>query len=165
MSSVNTSILSKSFFVGLMLTFQLSAAVAAPADCPTDSDHAILSAFGDRIASADSPEAARGLALRQTRLARVAISRASLILPGDAEVMDAEARFATFEREVASSRSQSEVSKHFYALGQEGLPGQSRTGDTQSAANCDYTNGEIVIIIIGFILGILPGILFLFLFC
>ena len=38
-------------------------------------------------------------------------------------------------------------------------------GGLDQSAGCDYTTTEIIVIVIGFVLGIIPGIIFLFLFC
>lgn len=37
--------------------------------------------------------------------------------------------------------------------------------DGGSSGGCSYTNGEILIIVIGFLLCIIPGIIFLVIFC
>ena len=95
------------------------------------------------------------MALRQTRLGHEAIRRASRVLPKDAGIADALGRLDAFDAGVAASTSQQEVAGQFDALLLQNAAGGS----------CDYTTTEIVVTIIGFVLGIIPGILFLFLFC
>jgi hypothetical protein len=130
-----------------------ASAMAQPLQCPTEQDHATFGAFRDRIANAPTPEAARALAHDQTRLGHRAIEKASKMFPGNAELATADAKLAAFESGVDASATQGEVAAQVDKL-----------MDTQ-ALDCQYTTVEVVIIVIGFLLGILPGILFLFLFC
>ena len=140
----------------LALALQLTTAAPASAqECPSGQDRAQIEAFRDRIAGAESPAAARELALTQTRMGHEAIRRASRALPGDSAIAEADARLSAFEAGVNAAETQAQVA------GQLDTLVQTET----SLGSCDYTRTEIVIIIIGFLLGILPGILFLFLFC
>lgn len=137
------------------LSMAATPAQAATAECPSAEDRAQLGALRDRIAGADTTDEARELALDQTRLGHEAIDRARQIFPADADIAQADARLTAFEEGLAAATSPAEVADQLDTLGQTGA----------TAGRCDYTNGEIVVIIIGFVLGILPGILFLFLFC
>lgn len=138
-----------------LLSTASSTAQAATAECPSAEHHAQLTALRDRIAGAESTEEAQELALDQTRLGHEAIDRARQLFPADADIAEADARLTAFEEGIAAATSPAQVADQLDTLDQTGA----------TAGRCDYTNGEIVVIIIGFLLGILPGILFLFLFC
>jgi hypothetical protein len=148
--------MTRRFLPLLALSVALLAAPPAFASlptCPTDAQTQRLEAFRDRVAAAPTTEAAQELALEQTKLGRLAIHRAHRVLPGNADIAEVESRFDAFEAGVYEARSPAQVADRFDLL-----------IDTRSA-QCDYTTTEIVVIVIGFLLGILPGILFLFLFC
>ena len=140
----------------LILTIAL--ALSAPSfasdrQCPTEQERERLIEFRDRVAAAESPEAARELALSQTRVAHQALDRAGKLF-GEKALRDEAARLENFEEEVRAAPDQAAVVAEFDAL----------MGPRLLNA-CHYDGVEIVIIVIGFILGIIPGILFLFLFC
>ena len=91
--------------------------------------------------------------LSTLRLGRVAIGRAKRILPGEAEgLAEGEARLLDLETAVRAGRTPAEVAAPFQRFA-------SMNG------RCAYTPIEIVVIVIGFVLGIIPGIIFLFVFC
>lgn len=139
-------------FVCLLLA---SAPTFASADvCPSESQRAELSAFRDRLAGAATVDDARDMAFEQTRMGHTAIERASRVLPRNQELAVAQAQLDVFDARLAAATTPAEVAAAVDQL-----------SDSRAGMNCDYTNTEIVIIVIGFILGILPGILFLFLFC
>ncbi len=128
-------------------------AFASPSQCPTEAQHATLGGFRDRLAGAESPAAAKRLALQQTRLGHKAIDQARRAFPDEPGLAAADAKLDGFEAGVRAANTQGEVAA------------QVDTLSANVGMNCDYTSVEVVIIVIGFILGILPGILFLFLFC
>jgi hypothetical protein len=133
-------------------------ALAQPANafgCPCDAEQARLEAFADKVSQAPTLEAAQDMALDKISLSRKAIRLADKQLGGDPAIAHATARIDAFDAQVRGATSQEEVSVAFAQL----APSQSVAG------RCDYTGGEIVIIVIGFILGIIPGIIFLFLLC
>ncbi len=130
-----------------------SPAFASPSQCPTEAQHATLGGFRDRVAGAESPAAARRMALQQTRLGHKAIDQARRAFPGEPGLVAAEAKLDGFEAGVRAANTQGEVAAQIDTL------------NANVGMNCDYSGVEIVVIVIGFILGILPGILFLFLFC
>ncbi len=129
-------------------------AYASRPACPCESDRVAMRDFRDRIAAAESPEAARELALDQTRLGHKAISRVAKALPNNPELVEADARLTTFEANIGAATTQAEVANQFDQL----------MATPTGATNCAYTPTEVLIVVIGFLLGILPGILFLFLF-
>ena len=138
------------------LLFGSAPVLASSFMCPTGAQRANLGAFRDRIAAAKTPEAAKEMAYTETRLGHQAIARAAHVLPHSADLADAEARLDTFDAGVGASTSQAQVAGQLDSL----MATQAMDG-----GHCEYTPSEVVIIVIGFLLGILPGILFLFLFC
>jgi hypothetical protein len=138
-------------FAALTLLLSPLSALAARPTCPTPAHEARLHAFGAELAGAESPEAAKEMALAKIALGHQAIDRVARVLPNDEGIADAEARLDAFEAGVLAADSQREVAAQFDQLALLG--------------SCQYDTVEIAIIVIGFILGILPGILFLFLFC
>jgi len=148
----------------------------------------ILRSYGLRIAAAPTVEEARELILSQTRLAATALSTASWVVPFSPSVQEARDKIERFERRVYAANTQTEVARDFSEfLGVPAEPDSSRvvagSGDSpillaetdlnQSAVSvhggggggCDYTTGEIIIIVLGFLLLIIPGIIFLIIFC
>lgn len=128
---------------------------AAPMACPTSDQRAHFTAFRDRIAGAKTPEKAREMALAQTHLGHLAIRQAARSFPHNEEIEQAENKLNVFEDGVRSSISQQQVARQFDLL----------VGTQALSGGCSYGTVEIVVIVIGFIFGIIPGIIFLFLFC
>jgi hypothetical protein len=137
-----------------VFTLASSPALASGPDCPCQADRAQLTAFRDRIAHADTPKEARDMALSKTRLSHQAIETAGRAFPNDPDVVAADAKLDAFEEGVAHADSQEAVAMQFDNLMAQPVDG-----------HCAYSTTEIAIIIIGFLLGIIPGIIFLFLFC
>lgn len=138
-----------------LLLLASAPAQAAPAMCPTEHERLVLTTFRDQIAAAPTPEASKRMALRQTRLAHLAVAKAARTFPGSPGIQQANARLDAFDAGIASATTSEEVADQFDTVVEVG----------SGAGGCDYNTTEIVIIVIGFVFGILPGILFLFLFC
>ena len=120
--------------------------------CPTDSDRAILQEFQQRLSAADSAEEAQQMALSKIRLGHRAVKTASKLVSDQQGIARAEARLVELEEGILASQTPTEVAEQFGRL------------DSQ-ALNCHYDTVEVVVIVVGFVLGILPGVLFLILFC
>ena len=137
-----------------LLAVSAPAFARQPVPCPCEAERTQLVAFRDRIANAESPEAAREMALSQTRLGHKAIKQAARLVSNDPGIAEADARLSAFEEGVNAAQTQEQVAAQF-----------DQVIAQHTGMNCAYTTVEVVVIIIGFLLGILPGILFLFLFC
>ncbi len=138
----------------------LLVALAQPANafaCPCESEKARFDAFADKLADAPTLVEAQDMALDKVALSRKAIRIADKHLGGDPAIAEATAKIDAFDAQVRSAGNQEQVSVAFSQL-------SSRSGGSV-AGRCDYTGGEVVIIVIGFLLGIIPGIIFLFLLC
>lgn len=148
-----------------------------------------LRSYQLKIANARTVEEARDLILSQTRLARKALSTASWLLPHSSSVRKAREKIGTLENRVYAANSQTDVARdfsEFLALPVE--PEEAKLADqdgtdsspivlaetdlNESAVQvssgghgCNYTTGEVIIICLGFLLFIIPGIIFLIIFC
>jgi hypothetical protein len=120
--------------------------------CPTEEQRAVFQQFQDKLSRAETPEEARELALSKIRLGHKAVRQASKLVSDEEGIATAEARLDALEQGILAAQTQDEVAAQFGNL------------DAQ-AANCHYDTMEIVVIVVGFVLGIIPGILFLVLFC
>jgi hypothetical protein len=122
----------------------LAACACAPAE---------LAELRAEIEAAHDVDAARRLAAPPLRLAREAVARVQR-LPGGGELAAAEHRLAAGERAIAAAATPPAVASAFSAA--LGPP---------AAQGCAYTTLEIVAIVLGFILGIIPGLILLVLLC
>jgi hypothetical protein len=66
---------------------------------------------------------------------------------------------------VRAAENQAEVAHQFGRLVRVASAGDLTIVDAELKADCEYTTGEIVIIVIGFVLAIIPGLIFMALLC
>ena len=134
----------------------------------------VLSERQQRIADAPTVEEARDLALTPARAARRALQVAGLVAPSSEKLTQARERLEGFEARVEVSETPAAVAGEFGRL----LDMDMRNGELVQVADlevghanvrgpgqCHYTTGEIVAIVFGFILFIIPGIILLFVLC
>lgn len=126
----------------------------AAVDCPCQADRAKLEAFRDELANAKTPEEAKSMALRKVDVGHKAIKQAAKVMPGQNSIVEADAKLTAFEDSIAQAGTQQEVADRF-----DGLMARP------TGVGCQYDTVEILVIVIGFLLGVIPGIIFLFLFC
>ena len=135
---------------------------------------AVVTERQQRIADAATVEEARDLALTPARAARRALQIAGVVVPSSEKLTEARARLEGFEARVQESETPAAVADEFGRL----LDLQMRSGtlvqvadlevgnaDVSGPGGCHYSTGEIVAIVIGFILFIIPGIILLFVLC
>jgi len=139
----------------------------ATGGCACTRERAAVAEYRDRILAAPTPEAARALALAQTRLAHKALSRARWIVPFSGSVGQARHKLEDYEARVRGARTQEAVAREFSDLVRlaSAEPGTVVDAVELKGKTCTYSTGEIVIIIIGFLFAIIPGIIFMFLLC
>jgi hypothetical protein len=138
----------------LVCSLATPAFAAEPPLCPTDSDRATLHAFAEKLAHADNVGEAKDMAMKKLRLGHKALDAAEALTPDIQEMADARAKFDAFESTVVAASTTQEVASAFDNLAQQ-----------NQAMACDYTTVELVIIVIGFLFFIIPGIIFLIIFC
>lgn len=130
-------------------------------ECDCENPAAEISGFAAELTAAGSVTAARERALEQVSLAERAARVASVMLPGSSTVDDLEHRLGGYRERVEAAGSPVEVAAAFDDLTRP----QNDVNIDGDGPNCDFTGTEILIIVIGFILGIIPGVIFLILFC
>ena len=121
-------------------------------------DASELVARREEIASAGTLARAQALATPPLQLARQALVRARWLAPDSAGLAAKEEQLREGERAVAAASTPAAVAGAFsLAVAGSPLP--------EAAFGCAYSTGEIIAIVIGFILGILPGIILLIILC
>ena len=149
--------------LGVMLGATLGAWPLAPrahasdSSCPPALARSEAQALIDRVAVAPSVEDARALALEPTRGAHLALAHARRLSPWTASLREAEQRLAGYEARIGAAPSQTAVAAELATLARV----RADLGD----GGCSYSTGEIIATVLGFILGIIPGIILLFLLC
>jgi len=126
-------------------------------------DPAALAAFHQEIASADTVAEAQALAVPPLELARSALARARWLAPGSASLEEKEHQLRAGELAIASAPTPGAVAGAF-AVAATGKP---VLADLQigTPSACAYSGLEIVAIVLGFILGVIPGIILLIILC
>jgi hypothetical protein len=126
----------------------------------------------DRIAAAPDVETAREWALEDVGLARKALGAARRVAPFSDDLAAAHERLERYEDDVSRADSVESVTLRFEDLvqvasadGVIGVDGDYDGGDHGSRIGCSFSTGELIAIILGFILGIIPGLILLVLLC
>ena len=140
--------------------FDLDAGACNCAEARTE-----LLVLRDRIAAASGLDESRRLALEQTGLARKALSRAKWVIPFNGALREASGKLDAYEVRVQEAGTPGEVAEAFGDLVRLASADGLTIVDAEVKADCDYTTGEIVIIVIGFLFAIIPGIIFLAILC
>lgn len=155
--------------MSLTLGVEASARVTPPGvpGCGCEARGELL-AQRERLAGAVDAERARELALDDVRGARRALGIAGWLVPDSDELRAARARVDAYVRNVEQARSAEEVAERFAAFVQVadgsdivGVDGRWDGGD----GRCNFSDREIIAIVLGFILGIIPGLILIVLLC
>lgn len=130
-----------------------------------------LTGLHERIVSARSLAEARTLALAPALEARRALGRARWLAPRSRSLREAEARLAAYGSGIRAAESRAEVGDRFAELVRL-APASARAAASgterpilREPAACTFTTLEIVAIVLGFLLGIIPGIILLLILC
>jgi hypothetical protein len=128
----------------------------ALAQCACDATE--LVALREEIASAKTLSRAQALATPPLQLARLALTRTRWLSPDAASLAAKERQLLAGEAAIAAAETPDAVASAFsLAVAGSPLP--------EAAFGCAYSTWEIVAIVLGFILGILPGIILLIILC
>ncbi|HYC56333.1 MAG TPA: hypothetical protein VEL28_15480 [Candidatus Binatia bacterium] len=126
-----------------------------------------------RIAAAASVEEARELAIVPARAARRAVAVAATVAPWSRALADARERLDGFETRIDATSTQTGVAAEFgrlvdvdYSQGELLQVADLDAGPSvRGPGRCYYSTGEIIAIVFGFILFIVPGVILLFVLC
>lgn len=132
-------------------------------DCACAIDVAELERYRDLVAAAESAEQARALASRPSLLARRALAAARRLVPWSGSLRDAHGRLLAYEDRVGKAQTPAEAAREFEGLVR--LAGGNGVTIGGNSGRCHYTTTEIIAIVLGFLLFIIPGIILLIVFC
>lgn len=132
-------------------------------DCACEIDVDELTRYRDLIEEATSAQEARRLATKPSSLARRALGAARRLAPWSGSLRDAHEQLVVYEDRVAKAQTPAEAAQEFEGLVQLAGGGGVTVGG--NSGSCHYTTLEIVAIVLGFILFIIPGIILLILLC
>lgn len=132
-------------------------------DCACEIDVDELTRYRDLVAEASSAEKARRLATRPSSLARRALGAARRLAPWSGSLRDAHEQLVGYEDRVAKTQTPAEAAQEFEGLVRLAGGGGVTVGG--NSGSCHYTTLEIIAIVLGFILFIIPGIILLILLC
>lgn len=139
---------------------RLLGAVGAPT-CVCEEERLELDRYRALVAAAESVEEARERALRPSRLARRAIAMARWIAPEPSKLETVRARLAAYEARVATAPTPEAAAGEFGEL----VRVASVDLEVGKGTSCRYDTTEVIAIILGFLLFIIPGIILLIVFC
>jgi hypothetical protein len=117
------------------------------------------------IAVAGTVDQARAIALAPTDGAIGALKNARTIMPLSADLRSAETRLSDARARILVASSQEQVADEFSGMMLAGLDNDRAVHVSAGNAGCDYSTGETIAIVIGLILGIIPGLILLVLLC
>lgn len=130
--------------------------------CVGDEERLELTRYRELVASAPTVETARETAIRPSKLARRALSLAGFLKRDDSELDRVRAQLAEYEARVERAETQQEAATEFEGLVR--LAGANvHVGG--NSGGCSYDTVEIIAIVFGFLLFIIPGIILLIVFC
>ena len=129
--------------------------------CVCEEERVELARYRDLVAAAATVEAAREKASWPSRLARRALSVAGFVKRDSASLDATRARLLAYEERVAKAPDAAAAAAEFEGLVR--VAGDVHVGGHKGG--CTYDATEVIAIIFGFILFIIPGIILLIVFC
>jgi hypothetical protein len=137
----------------------------APPHCRCEVARGALSALREEIAAAPTLEEAQQLAVGSTREARKVLQRARRIALLDRGSLDAaHERLVQYETRVAAAATPQAVAAELDAM-VGGGSAQPQVDVDVGDVGCNYSTGEVIAVILGLILGVIPGLILLVLLC
>ncbi len=134
--------------------------------CRTDpGQYQELSQLKNEIIAADTLTRARTIALAPTNDAVNALKNARRIMPFSDDLRSAETRLHEARSHILVASSQEQVADVFDGMMLAGLDDDRLAKASAGEKSCDYSTGETIAIVIGLILGIIPGLILLALLC
>jgi tetrahydromethanopterin S-methyltransferase subunit G len=105
------------------------------------------------------------MALAPTDDALNALTNASNLMPFSDDLSSAKTRLSDVRSRIMVASSQAEVADEFSGMMLAGLDDDSAARVSAGGGSCSYSTGETIAIVIGLILGIIPGLILLVLLC
>ncbi|MDD1612804.1 MAG: hypothetical protein LUQ57_06630 [Methylococcaceae bacterium] len=134
--------------------------------CPAGSEQfQELNQLKKEITAADTLSQARKMALAPTDGAIEALRNARNIMPFSDDLRSAETRLSDARSRILVASSQAQVADEFEGMMLAGLDDNSVARVSAGGGSCSYSTGETIAIVIGLILGIIPGLILLVLLC
>lgn len=134
--------------------------------CPSGSEqNQELNLLKNTIASAKTVTQARIIALAPTDEAIDALNNARAIMPFSDDLLIAETRLTEARSRILVASSQDQVADEFSGMMLAGLDDDSAVHTSVGSTSCNYSSGEVIAIVVGLILGIIPGLILLFVLC
>lgn len=124
-----------------------------------------LDRLKQEIASAHSVDEARHLALAPTDDAINALENARALMPFSDDLNIAESSLNAARSRIEAADSPNEVADEFSGMMLAGLDSDSAAHVNVGKVGCDYSTGELIAIVVGLILGIIPGLILLIVLC
>ena len=138
----------------------------ATATCAAGSaKHPELVRLCDEISAAGSLNEARTLALAPTTEAIDALSNARSIMPFSEDLRLAETRLSDARSRIEAADTPDQVADEFSGMMLAGLDDDRVAGVSLGKVGCNYSTGETIAIVVGLILGIIPGLILLVVLC
>ena len=136
------------------------------ATCPArPSQYNELSQLIRTIAGADDIDQARTLALAPTDIAINALRNARNLMPFSEDLGVAENRLNEARSRIMLASSQEQVADEFDGMMLAGLDNDRAAHVNIGSGGCDYSSGELIAIVLGLILGVIPGLILLVVLC
>ncbi|MGR9085686.1 MAG: hypothetical protein ACU841_01255 [Gammaproteobacteria bacterium] len=117
------------------------------------------------ISAADTINQARELALAPTEGALGAVRQARRILPFSDDLRAAEFRLNDARSRILVAASREQIVDEFSGMMLAGLDDDSLARVNVGKVGCSYSTGETIAIVVGLILGIIPGLILLVVLC
>ena len=124
-----------------------------------------LTQLKKKIITAENIDQARTMALEPTDDAINALKNARNIMPFSDDLQTAETRLSDARSRIMLASSQEQVADEFDGMMLAGLDNDRAAHVNIGSGGCDYSTGELIAIVIGLILGIIPGLILLVLLC
>lgn len=134
--------------------------------CPSGSDrYQELTQLKNEIAAAGTVNQAQAIALAPTDGAIDALKNARTIMPLSDDLRIAETRLSDARSRILAASSQEQVADEFSGMVLAGLDDDRAAHVSVGNASCNYSTGETIAIVVGLILGIIPGLILLVVLC
>lgn len=136
------------------------------AACPSGSaQYPELVRLHDDISEAGSLNEARALALAPTTDAIDALRNARSIMPFSEDLRLAETLLSDARSRIEDADTPDQVADEFSGMMLAGLDDDRAAHVNVGKVGCNYSTGELIAIVVGLILGIIPGLILLIVLC